>query len=131
MWTARKVNPRKEGDLFKVDVEIRNDGEVVKIETFETSQSQPANWPAEGAKRLIENLKAVPQMVGKVEEGDIEIPADPVIDTAAQAWLEDHAKAMRAKSLVDLGVIPANNAKYAALLARLKTNFRAEYIGLI
>lgn len=131
IWSAKVVNPRKEGDLFKVDVEIYKDGALVKTETFETSQEQPAGWPRDGVKRLIENLQGVENMPGKVTAGDLALPADPVIDAAADAWLKDFSLARSAKELVDLGVIPANNAKYTALLNRLKTNFKPEYIGLV
>lgn len=67
----------------------------------------------------------------KISAGDVAVPSDAVIDVAAEAWHADYALAKGVKSLVDLGVIPANNAKYVALLARLKTHFRAEYIGLV
>lgn len=55
----------------------------------------------------------------------------PVIDAAAVAWRADYQTAQQAKLLVDLGVIPANNAKYVALLAKLKTNFLPAYINLV
>jgi hypothetical protein len=130
-WTAKKVNPREVSGRFAVDVEIYKNGDLVKTETFETTQDQPSDWPAEGVKQIIRSLRDVPALPAKITEGDVVLPGDRVVDAAAVAWQTDHALARTAKELVDLGVIPANNAKYVALLARLKTNFRAEYIGLI
>jgi predicted NBD/HSP70 family sugar kinase len=134
IWTAKKVNPRIEGELFVVDVEIYKDGVLVKTERFDTAQDQPAEWPRDGIKRLIQRLQAVPELPSKILTGDVTIPADPVPtadEIARDAWLKDFALAQRAKQLVDLNVIAANNARYVALLASLRTNFRPEYIGLI
>jgi hypothetical protein len=129
MWTAKKVNPRIEGLVYRVNVEFYKDGVLDHMERYETTQSQPENWPAELVKRRIQHLEELETF--QVTAGDITLPADPVVDTAKEDWLADYSLASRAKMLVDLGVIPANNAKYVALLARLKTNFRPEYIGLI
>lgn len=131
MWTARKVNPRTEGRLFKVDVEYLKDGVLDHTERYETSQGQPDNWPADAVKRHIQSLNELVELPAKITGGDVTLPADPVIDAAAEAWHADYSLASRAKVLVDLGVINADNVKYVALLARLKANFKAEYIGLV
>ena len=131
IYTAKKVNPRTENGLFKIDVEIYADGVLVKTETFETSQDQPADWPADGVKRLIQSLQAVPTLPGKITTGDVTLPADPIVDVAANAWLADYALYQRVKPLVDAGVIAANNTKYTALLTRLKNNFQPAYVGLV
>ena len=134
IWTAKKVNPRIEGELFAVDVEIYKDGVLVKTERFDTAQDQPAEWPSDGIKRLIQRLQAVPDLPSKILTGDVTLPPDNVPtaeEIARDAWLKDFALAQRAKQLVDLNVIAANNARYVALLARLKANFQPEYIGLI
>lgn len=130
-WTHEVLNPRTEGELFKVDVTIYRDGSPVKTQTFETNQDQGPDWPADGIKRLIQSLQALETLPGKITAGIRTLPADPVVDAAKNAWLADYELATRAKMLVDLNVIASNNAKYTALLARLKTNFKPEYIGLI
>lgn len=131
VWTARKTNPRTEGLQFKVDVEYLADGILDHTETYITTQGQPANWPADTVKRHIQSLIELETLPSTITAGAITLPADPVIDAAKDAWLADYSLASRAATLVDLGVIPANNVKYVALLARLKTNFKPEYIGLI
>lgn len=131
VFTAKRVNPRIENERFVVDVEVYKDGVLVKTERFETTQDQPAGWPGDGIKRLIQNLQDVPNLPAKISAGDVVIPPDVVIDAAVEAWQADYSLASRVKTLVELGVIRADNAKYVALLARLKTNFKAEYIGLV
>lgn len=131
VWTAEKRNTRLDGQVFKVDVAYLKDGVEDHIVTYETTQDQAADWPAESVKRHISDLQGLAALPGKITTGAVTLPADPVVDAAASAWMADFGLAQRAKSLVDLGIIPANNAKYTALLTRLKTNFKPEYIGLI
>lgn len=130
-WTAEKRNPRSDGLIFMVDVAYLKDGVENHIQTYETNQDQAADWPADLVNQHIKGLQALETLPAKITTGTVTLPADPVVDAAAQAWQSDYALASRAKILVDLGVIPANNAKYTALLTRLKNNFKPEYIGLI
>lgn len=128
-WTAIKVNPRVDGDLFKIDVDLFADGVPVRRETFETTQAQSEDWPAEEVKRLIERLQAVPSMAETVTEGVIVLPDDPpAADPARGNWLADLARAKQIKDLVELGVIEANDKTYTDLLEKIRREFQQEYI---
>ena len=131
VWTAEKVNPRIEGNSFVVDVEIYKDDVLVKTERFTTSQDQPSDWPSDGVKRLIRSLQDVPTLLDKITAGDMTLPADTVIDVAEREWMNDFHRAEKAKILVDAGVIQANNAKYTALLTRLRNNFLPAYFDIL
>lgn len=130
-WTATKVNPRVDGDLFKVDVDIFKDGVRVKRETFETTQEQDADWPAAEVKRLIERLRSVPSMAETVAEGAITLPADPpAADPDRTTWFADLARAKQMQNLVELGVIDANDKTYTDLLETVRRGYQPEYIGV-
>jgi hypothetical protein len=72
-FTAFKVNPRQEGKLFVVDVEIYQDGKLIETERYETSQPQGDDWPAELVKRRIENREGVKEMPSKITAGEIDL----------------------------------------------------------
>lgn len=72
-WSAKKVNPRIEGKLFVVDVEIFEDGKLIERERFETSQPQDDDWPTELVKRRIEDRIAVKELPSKITAGEIDL----------------------------------------------------------
>lgn len=83
-----------------------------------------------GVKRHIRDLEGVEGLMEKISTGEIVLPADPVVDSEAVAWNADYALASRVKHLVDLGVIEKDDAKYAELIARLRANYKPEFVGL-
>lgn len=72
-YTAKKVNPRLEGKVFVVEVEIFENGKLVERERFETSQPQDDDWPAELVKRRIEAREGVKEMPAKIVAGEIDL----------------------------------------------------------
>lgn len=72
-FTALKVNPRQEGHLFVVDVEIYKNGKLIDTERFETSQPQADDWPAELVKRRIERREGLKEMSTKITAGEIDL----------------------------------------------------------
>lgn len=72
-WTAEKVNPRIEGNVFIVDVELYKDGKLIETERYETTQPQDQDWPGELVKRRITNLEGVKELPTKIEAGSIDL----------------------------------------------------------
>lgn len=133
VYTAKKLNPRVEGDLFKVDVEIYADGVLAKTQTFETNQTQPDTWPAEGVKRLIQSLQEVPTLPTKIAAGDLAIPVDAARDAAKDAWLALDSQYWRLKQYVDDGLItsantPAAWTQWMNLKAKRTADFRPAFV---
>lgn len=64
-----------------------------------------------------------------VDVSDASSPAPAQVEQ--EAWLTDFGRLQRAQKLVDLGVIQASNAKFQALLNKVKTGIKPEYIDII
>lgn len=72
-YTAFKINPRYKGDLFVVDVETYEDGKLLWMDRYETTQLQDPDWPAALVKRKIENREGVKEMPNKITAGEIDL----------------------------------------------------------
>ena len=83
MYEAFKVNPRQEGKLFVVDVEIYENGKLIETERYETSQPQSDDWPAELVKRRIEHREGVKEMPSKIVAGEIDLSGMSIVDAKA------------------------------------------------
>lgn len=123
--------PARDGEgRISVTVEFRKDGaptvtQVYRIDNFS------ARWLKDTCAAKCNALNNVEDLTA-VTSGKLDTTVTPeAVDTAAVAWSQDFMLATQVKTLVDLGVIPANNPKYVALLARLKTNFLPKYINLV
>ena len=130
VFTAKRVNPRMDGKLFKVDGEIYKDGVLVETETYETNQPQDATWPNQLIKRRIESLQGLPNLAATVTAGDVVLPPDPVVDAAAEAWNLDYSRWRKAKEVGQFRPAILSSAKFIALEKRLNDNFLAKYLDL-
>lgn len=131
IYSAKKVNPRIEDGVFKVDVEIYENDRLVKTERFETTQEQDADWPSEGVKAIIDRLKTVPTLVGKVTAGDVVLPDAPIRDQAEIDWQNDFSVLKSAQTMISISGAFVDNPAYVALVDRVVKNFKPEYIGLV
>lgn len=74
-WSAIKKNPRLNNGVFSIDVDIFDDKDVlIDTLTFETTQDQPEDWPADMVARWIKNRQEVVEMPLKIQEGGLELP---------------------------------------------------------
>ena len=104
------------------------------VETFSTNQDQPAEWLEEQIDRKLNFLNKLKESVETIEvSAEFEAKSkESSPDKEAQAeFIADVEKLRSMKRFVDLGVLESDNADYLALQAKIKSNFKTEYIGLI
>jgi hypothetical protein len=132
-WTAKKLNPRREGNAFVVDIQILKDGtEVERSSVIVPAVPNPEAWVAGRAKSRIGELQAIEGTA--IAEGDVTIPADTPPpappDAATTAWNTDFQLFTRIWPLVEAGIVDPANPKLVALKKRVKDNMKPEYVGL-
>lgn len=130
VFTAKKVNKRQEGKFLKIDGEIYKDGTLIEVETYETNQIPPPNWPDDLIRRRIETLQGIPEAVAAVTTGDVPLVAEVVKDAAADAWNLDYSRWRKAKDVGQFRPAILQSAKFIALEKRLNDNFLPKYLDL-
>lgn len=104
------------------------------VETFSTTQDQPAEWLEEQIDRKLNFLNKLKESVETIEvSAEFQAKAKEVSpDKEAQAeFITDVEKLRSMKRFVDLGIIESNDENYLALQAKIKSNFKTEYVGLV
>jgi hypothetical protein len=130
-YTAKKLNPRVEGNQFLVDIEIYRDGALILPWQLRFTQRPTEQEIAYLVKGRIDTLKDVQDGTGTITEGDVAIPADPapaVVDTAFQDWTRDYLRFTRLAPMVQHGIILETNTKWVNVKTRLRNNLKPEYL---
>lgn len=104
------------------------------VETFSTTQDQPAEWLEEQIDRKLNFLNKLKESVETIEVAtefqakNKEVSADK---TAQTEFIDDVNKLRSMKRFIDLGIIPSESEAYSELLAKVKGNYKEEYLTLV
>lgn len=135
MYKATILDKEFTKGMLSVTVKF-NDEQIDEniVETFSTNQDQPAEWLEEQIDRKLNFLNKLKESVETIEvSAEFEAKAKETSpDKEAQSeFITDVEKLRSMKRFVDLGVLESNDENYLALQAKIKSNLKTEYIGLI
>lgn len=135
MYKATILDKEFTKGMLSVTVKF-NDEQIDEniVETFSTNQDQPAEWLEEQIDRKLNFLNKLKESVETIEvSAEFQAKAKEVSpDKEAQSeFITDVEKLRSMKRFIDLGVIESNDESYLALQAKIKSNFKTEYIGLV
>lgn len=135
MYKATILDKEFTKGMLSVTVKF-NDEQIDEniVETFSTNQDQPAEWLEEQIDRKLNFLNKLKESVETIEvSAEFEAKAKETSpDKEAQSeFITDVEKLRSMKRFVDLGVLESNDENYLALQAKIKSNFKTEYIGLV
>jgi len=135
MYKATILDKQFAKGMLSVTVKF-NDEQIDEniVETFSTNQDQPAEWLEEQIDRKLNFLNKLKESVDAIEvSAEFQAKAKEVSpDKEAQSeFITDVEKLRSMKRFIDLGVLESNDADYLALQAKIKSNFKTEYIGLV
>lgn len=135
MYKAEIIGKEFVRGMLSIAVRFKDEENNDEVkEKFETNQPQPEEWLGEQIDRKLGFLNEL-----KVKADTIEIATkfeakEKVVseDKSAQTeFIDDVNKLRSMKRFIDLGVIEENDESYVALQAKIKSNFKSEYIGLV
>lgn len=135
MYKATIIDKQFIKGVLSVTVKF-NDEDIDEniVETFSTTQDQPAEWLEEQIDRKLNFLNKLKESVETIEVAtefqakNKEVSADK---TAQTEFIDDVNKLRSMKRFIDIGIIEANDESYVALQTKIKNNFKSEYIGLV
>lgn len=135
MYKATILDKQFTKGMLSVTVKF-NDEQIDEniVETFSTNQDQPAEWLEEQIDRKLNFLNKLKESVDAIEvSAEFQAKAKEVSpDKEAQSeFITDVEKLRSMKKFIDLGIIESNDENYLALQAKIKSNFKTEYIGLV
>lgn len=135
MYKATILDKQFTKGMLSVTVKF-NDEQIDEniVETFSTNQDQPAEWLEEQIDRKLNFLNKLKESVDAIEvSAEFQAKAKEASpDKEAQSeFISDVEKLRSMKRFIDLGVLESNDENYLALQAKIKSNFKTEYIGLV
>ena len=135
MYKATIIDKQFIKGVLSVTVKF-NDEDIDEniVEIFSTTQDQPAEWLEEQIDRKLNFLNKLKESVETIEVAtEFQAKAKEVSEdkTAQTEFIDDVNKLRSMKRFIDIGIIEANDESYVALQAKIKNNFKSEYIGLI
>lgn len=135
MYKAEIIGKEFVRGMLSIAVRFTNEetNDEVK-EKFETNQPQSEEWLGEQIDRKLGFLNEL-----KVKADTIEIATkfeakEKVVseDKSAQTeFIDDVNKLRSMKRFIDLGIIPSESEAYSELLAKVKGNYKEEYLTLV
>ena len=118
-WTAQITNKRRQDDVYYVKVEYA-DGINTHTETYK-SRNPSAEWIPDTAAHKIKQLEEL--YAYDVSVGSVTPSVLPAVDLNQQLFQRRARMLPTIKCLIDMGVVPADNAKVVQLTNWLKANF--------
>ena len=124
----------KESQMTVLDVEFTK-GETVFTKQLRVALSDTMDDIKRKIKGYITQLEAGQTNADTITVGDLDLSAvdlsKPQAEVDKSEWFMNWEKLQLAKILVDHGVFPETNKKYTDLQAKVKTDFKPEYIDLV
>ena len=134
MYTAKIVNKETVPQGLKITVDFSDGTNTITEWSIPQDEDGFKYW----VKSRLESLNSIITLnTGYAVNSTVDV-SDPVPPALTQAqidektWFTDYARWIRIKTtLVDTGVVDINNAKVQALLSKVKTNLKPEYVDKI
>lgn len=124
MFTATIVKKEETGFGLKLTVEFTNGTRTLIEEVLPQDRDGFDHW----LESRLKSLETGEELKTELVEGVSVVPLEKVVsvETPVDAWLKKYYKLVRVKqTLVDTGVVPANNPRYVALLDEVRTGLKA------
>ena len=125
-WTAEVTVKQVVNDVYHVTVEY-TDGTYTHTETYKSRQPT-ADWIPDTAAHKIKQLEEL--YAYDVSVGSVTPSVLPAVDLNQQLFQRRARMLPTIKCLIDMGVVPADNAKVVQLTNWLKDNFAAYFESL-
>lgn len=133
MYKATIVDKAIVNGVLRVKVKYE-DGEDAFNDTIETSQKQPASWPADQIALRLTHLNEMPAMLEAIELEKEYTAADAPAEDAAQSakdfYKEELHRFERFISAVAKGLTTEEHEDFITLKKWLADNFKADYLDL-
>ena len=124
-WTVSVANKRIESGVLKFELVYSEDGVEKARQSHLLHQAPAAGWVEEEARRKLAQLTGVATYAANLPATVTPATEPPPADPERSAFLTDLRKLEAVHRLLDLGWVPADNAKVLAfktsLLNRLQT----------
>lgn len=133
MYKAEITDKGFDNGMLSVVVKFTNEEGKQVEETFQTNQSQNDEWLTERVTSKLKHLNALEEkaknIVISTKFEDVEVVAEGKAER--DEFLNDYQKLSTINRLISLGILTEDYEEKAELVAKLKTNFKPEYLGII